>query len=181
MHRHPRTIAAGTSVSRRLNDEWRRLAAVRGGCRIASWPAGSLATAGRDRAARHGARRWPSDGRGRSRSRRAGRVARHDPLAARIGVVQRRRARASSTRPCAGTADGRPTTELFDDLVANAWLVIRGFPIERRPAKIAVNVLRDAEYVTCVRPRRLRSASEVPNDLAADERRVGPSGLDGRP
>jgi hypothetical protein len=78
---------------------------------------------------------------------------------------------------------GRPgqRQQLFDDLVATAWLVIRAFPIERRPAKIAVNVLRDAEYVTCVRPHRLRSAGELPDDFAGAEYRLGPSGLDGRP
>jgi hypothetical protein len=70
---------------------------------------------------------------------------------------------------------------MFDDLVANAWLRIRTFPIDRRPAKIAVNVLRDAEYVTCVRPRRLRSAGEVPSGVGTEERRAAPSGLDGTP
>jgi len=53
---------------------------------------------------------------------------------------------------------------LFDDLVANAWCVIRTYPLERRPTKIAVNILRDAEYLTCVRPSRLRSSGEIPMD-----------------
>jgi hypothetical protein len=70
---------------------------------------------------------------------------------------------------------------VFDDLVANAWLVIRCFPLERRPAKIAVNVLRDAEYLTCVRPARLRSALERPVAVRADSRHLPACGLDGRP
>ena len=70
---------------------------------------------------------------------------------------------------------------VFDDLVANAWLVIRCYPLERRPAKIAVNVLRDAEYLTCVRPARLRSATERPVAISPESRRLPPCGLDGRP
>ena len=63
---------------------------------------------------------------------------------------------------------------LFDDLVANAWCLIRTYPLERRPTKIAVNILRDAEYLTCVRPARLRSAGEVP----VEERRRPDRGSD---
>jgi hypothetical protein len=51
---------------------------------------------------------------------------------------------------------------LFDDLAANAWILIRTYPLHRRPTKIAVNLLRDAEYHTCTRPGRLRSADEQP-------------------
>ena len=89
------------------------------------------------------------------------RVGRDDALAARIalqrvvpGLVR------AAVRRTAGRHDRRQ--RVFDDLVANAWLVIRCYPLERRPAKIAVNVLRDAEYLTCVRPARLRSATERP-------------------
>jgi hypothetical protein len=67
---------------------------------------------------------------------------------------------------------------LFDDLVGTAWILIRTYPLERRPVKIAVNILRDAEYLTCVRPRRLRSSTERATDLAAAPLAAG---LDGRP
>jgi DNA-directed RNA polymerase specialized sigma24 family protein len=101
------------------------------------------------------------------------RRARDDELAARI-VLQRlvpglvtiaaRRARRSP-------GGGREAQALFDDLAANAWLLIRSYPIERRPRKIAVNLLRDTEYQTCVRWHRLRAATEVavghPNDEEA--------------
>jgi hypothetical protein len=50
--------------------------------------------------------------------------------------------------------------ELFDDLVAHAWTVIRTYPLARRPTKIAVNILRDTEYLSCVRPFRLRRVAE---------------------
>jgi hypothetical protein len=48
---------------------------------------------------------------------------------------------------------------LFDDLCANAWLIISSYPLARRPRRIASNICRDAEYVTCVRPARLHHAS----------------------
>lgn len=76
-------------------------------------------------------------------------------------------------------AGRRPARALFDELTASAWLVIRTFPLDRRPAKIAVNILRDAEYLVCVQPYRLRSARERPaGDEAVTAARAG---LDGRP
>jgi hypothetical protein len=108
------------------------------------------------------------------------RVGRDDVLATRIalqrvvpGLVR------AADRRAAGRHDRRQ--RVFDDLVANAWLVIRCYPLERRPTKIAVNVLRDAEYLTCVRPARLRSATERPVAVGAEWRRLVPCGLDGRP
>ena len=65
---------------------------------------------------------------------------------------------------------------LFDDLMGALWVLVRTFPLDRRPAKIAVNLLRDAEYMTCVRPYRLRSVTTVPLDHEIDR----PGRLDGR-
>jgi Homeodomain-like domain-containing protein len=48
---------------------------------------------------------------------------------------------------------------LFDDLCSNAWLIIAGYPLARRPRRIASNICRDAEYLTCVRPARLHHTS----------------------
>jgi hypothetical protein len=108
------------------------------------------------------------------------RVGRDDGLAARValqrvlpGLVR------VAVRRAAGQRHRRQF--LFDDLAANAWLVIRAYPLERRPIKIAVNVLRDAEYLTCVRPARLRSATERPVQLRAESTQLSPCGLDGRP
>jgi hypothetical protein len=56
---------------------------------------------------------------------------------------------------------------LFGDLTATAWVLIRTYPLERRPRRIAVNLLRDAEYHVCVRPYRLRAGDELPVDPAA--------------
>jgi hypothetical protein len=105
------------------------------------------------------------------------RLARDDDLATRL-VLQRVlgplvlvAVRRTRSRP----AD-RQT--LFDDLVATAWLVIRSYPLDRRPAKVAANIVRDAEYLTCVRPARLRSASEIPSAIPPGA--LGVCRIDGR-
>ena len=68
-----------------------------------------------------------------------------DTAAARVvlqrvlpGLVARAAARARRTR--------RPLGQLLHELVASAWLVIGEYPLERRPSKVAANVLLDAEY-----------------------------------
>ncbi len=43
----------------------------------------------------------------------------------------------------------------FDETAGVAWLVIRTFPIQRRPRHVAANLLRDIEYQAFVRERRL--------------------------
>ena len=178
----PSPAPARVSVARRLNDEWRRLAtssAFR--AHLRQWPV---------ELARHedGEQLLAATGRdGGLPTVEADQLlavlialARHDELAARV-VLQR--VIPGLINAAVRRTSGRPgeRQQLFDDLVATAWLVIRAFPIDRRPAKIAVNVLRDAEYVTCVRPHRLRSAGELPDDFAGAERRLAPTGLDGRP
>jgi hypothetical protein len=87
-------------------------------------------------------------------------LARDDELAARV-VLQRilpgllaiaiRRTRYSRGR----------VHEVFSDLASAAWLLVRTYPVERRPTKVAVNLLRDAEYEVFVRhTRRLVARSE---------------------
>jgi hypothetical protein len=106
-------------------------------------------------------------------------VARTNGLAAR--VVLQRVLPGLVTAAVRRTA-GRPGERqgMFDDLVASSWEVIRTYPLGRRPTKIAVNVLRDAEYLTCVRPLRLRSSGELPAGTLAGAW-GGVCGLDGRP
>lgn len=53
-------------------------------------------------------------------------------------LVQRAAARARLHQLAFGT--------VLDDLLAQAWLVISQYPLQTRPAKIAVNIIRDAEY-----------------------------------
>jgi hypothetical protein len=87
-------------------------------------------------------------------------LARQDDLAARVvlqrilpGLLAIALRRTRSTR-------GR-VHEVFSELAAATWLLVRGYPVERRPAKVAVNLLRDAEYEVFVRhTRRLVTRSE---------------------
>ena len=46
-------------------------------------------------------------------------------------------------------------------VLSHAWEVIRTYPIERRPAKIAVNIVRDIEYFAFVRGERRRQQFET--------------------
>jgi hypothetical protein len=105
-------------------------------------------------------------------------VARHDDLAARV-VLQR-------LVPGLLTIAGRRTRytggrvhEVFNDLASAAWLLVRTYPVERRPTKVAVNLLRDAEYEIFVRhARRLVSRSEritawVPDTPVPDDDHAG--------
>lgn len=56
---------------------------------------------------------------------------------------------------------GRPhqRAPLFDELCSTAWIVIGSYPLARRPRRVLANVVRDAEYLTCVQPRRLHEAT----------------------
>jgi hypothetical protein len=167
-------------VARHLNDEWRRItAAPATNARIASWPpevachgdaATLLAAVGRDGG-------LPMVAADQALAALVG-LARTDTLAARV-VLQR--VIPGLVSAAVRRTAGRPAERqaMFDDLIATAWVVIRSYPIERRPAKIAVNVLRDTEYLTCVRPTRLRSASEVPTPVRPDDRHGATCGLDG--
>jgi hypothetical protein len=80
-------------------------------------------------------------------------VARGDELAARV-VLQRILPGLISTAVRRGRiAPGGPV-EAFGELVAVSWEVIRAYPIERRPERVAANLLRDVEYQAFVRPQR---------------------------
>jgi hypothetical protein len=86
-----------------------------------------------------------------------------DALAARVvlqrllpGLVAIARRRARGDRLAAHDA--------FDELVGAGWLVIRVFPIERRPARVAANLLRDIEYQAFVAPARRRRVATEPLD-----------------
>jgi DNA-directed RNA polymerase specialized sigma24 family protein len=46
--------------------------------------------------------------------------------------------------------------EALTDTVAQAWIQIRTYPIDKRPIKIASNLVRDSEYFAFVRDSRLK-------------------------
>jgi hypothetical protein len=62
----------------------------------------------------------------------------------------------------------------FEELFGAAWLAIRSYRTDRRPERIAANLVHDAAYATFTAPRRRRSASEV----AIDPRRLDDSPAD---
>lgn len=86
-----------------------------------------------------------------------------DPEAARV-VLQRLLPGLLAIARRRSRDDRRLTPEMYDELLANAWIVIRCYPIERRPSRVAANLLRDIEYQTFVRPARLRRVATTPID-----------------
>jgi hypothetical protein len=86
-----------------------------------------------------------------------------DPEAARV-VLQRLLPGLLAIARRRSQNDRRLTPEMYDELLANAWIVIRCYPIERRPSRVAANLLRDIEYQTFVRPARLRRVATTPID-----------------
>lgn len=76
-----------------------------------------------------------------------------------ILAIATRRARQSR-----GTFD-----DVLADLVGNAWIAIRTYPLARRPRKIAANLVRDIEYNTFVQPNRLRRVATETLTTATDQ------------
>jgi hypothetical protein len=107
-------------------------------------------------------------------------LARHDDLAARV-VLQRMLPGLSN---CAKrNADGFDTQlDALDELLTEAWTVIRSFPIESRDRYVIKNLLRDCEYRAFLKARRRMLVHELtdPADLdraAADEVADEPIGI----
>ena len=92
-------------------------------------------------------------------------LARHDDLAARI-VLQRLLPGLLSIARRWGRRHGDGVEMVaFDDLVADAWEVIRTFPVERRSDQLAARLLRDAEYRAFIRAgRRLMVTEATPDE-----------------
>lgn len=86
-----------------------------------------------------------------------------DPVAARIALqrvlppivaIARRR----------GRAHNLGFEQAFGRVLSHAWEVIVTYPIERRPTKIAANIVRDTEYFAFVRDDRRRPVHESIDD-----------------
>lgn len=86
-------------------------------------------------------------------------VARTDDLAARV-VLQRLLPGLSARARCWQSSRRGGSAEALDEMLSAAWLVIRDFPVERRPLHLAANLLRDTEYHAFVKPTRRRWASD---------------------
>lgn len=105
-------------------------------------------------------------------------IARDDDLAGRVVLQRLLPGLCSAARRW--TAD-RPggSADALDELVSAAWLVIRTFPVERRPGRLAAKLLRDAEHQAFVKAtrRKWRTEAAAPSDLdrvAADSWRREP-------
>lgn len=83
-------------------------------------------------------------------------VAAHDDLAARV-VMQRILPGLLAISSRRGRLPGHNGPEVFSEIAATAWTLIRTYPVVRRPAKVAANLLRDVEYECFVRRQRMRS------------------------
>jgi DNA-directed RNA polymerase specialized sigma24 family protein len=58
--------------------------------------------------------------------------------------------------------------EALTDTVAQAWIQIRTYPINKRPIKIASNLVRDSEYFAFVRDSRLKQLAVAWGDDVID-------------
>lgn len=103
----------------------------------------------------------------------------HDPLAARI-VLQRLLPGLISIARRRGRQRFALTVRLYNELLANAWIVIRCYPIHRRPQRVAANLLLDVEYQTFVREARLVRVRTVAHRGATWDG-LGTAGLNGTP
>lgn len=102
-------------------------------------------------------------------------AARTDELAARVVLQRLLPGLCSAARRWTG---GRPggTDDAFDEIVSAAWVVIRLFPVERRPGQLAPKLLRDAEHQAFVKATRRKWTSEAMEPATFDRRTASPDG-----
>jgi DNA-directed RNA polymerase specialized sigma24 family protein len=68
-----------------------------------------------------------------------------------------------------------PLDGVLEDLLATAWVVIGEYPLDRRPLKIAANVVLDTEFGVFAEPSRTarNTVPVAPEDLTAVRDRAG--------
>jgi hypothetical protein len=108
----------------------------------------------------------PIDPAGDEALRRLVGLARHDDLAARV-VLQRMLPGLSN---CAKRNSSGFDNQLdaLDELLSEAWTVIRSFPIERRDRYVIKNLLRDCEYRAFLKSRRRKLVQDVTDPVLLD-------------
>jgi hypothetical protein len=94
----------------------------------------------------------PADPSSDDTMRRLVTVARHDDLAAR--VVLQRMLPGLSTCAKRNSSGFDSQLDALDELLSEAWTVIRSFPIEQRDRYVIKNMLRDCEYRAFLKARR---------------------------
>ena len=85
------------------------------------------------------------------------RIAAHDPLAAQV-VLHRLLPPLIDIAKRRGKLAPEGIEGALTNVFARAWIVICSFPSDRRPRKIAANIVRDVEYWEYVAPHRRRDA-----------------------
>jgi hypothetical protein len=108
----------------------------------------------------------PADASSDETLRRLVALARHDDLAARV-VLQRMLPGLSA---CAKRNSVSFDTQLdaLDELLSEAWAVIRSFPIEQRDRYVIKNLLRDCEYRAFLKARRRLLVHELTDPAEFD-------------
>jgi DNA-directed RNA polymerase specialized sigma24 family protein len=156
--RRPKRRTRTRRLSARLDREWELLRSrTRAVARARSWGVTDRVFADLDELlalAGHGTERTAEANAVLGRLVDAGRV---DQLASRV-VLQRLLPGLLATVRRRG-----PDGEL-EELIGAAWLAIRAYRTDRRPQRIAANLVRDAAYIAFTAPRRRRSATEVAMD-----------------
>lgn len=79
-------------------------------------------------------------------------LASHDDLAARVVLQRMLPGLSASAKRYSRSFDTQ--LEALDELLSEAWTVIRSFPIERRDRYVIKNLLRDCEYRAFLKPKR---------------------------
>jgi hypothetical protein len=105
-------------------------------------------------------------------------LARHDDLAARVVLQRMLPGLSACARRNSPNFDAQ--LDALDELLSEAWAVIRLFPIERRDRFVIKNLLRDCEYRTFVKVRRRMLVHEF-TDPAHLELAVEPDDPTGEP
>lgn len=97
-------------------------------------------------------------------------LARHDDLAARVVLQRMLPGLAACARRYATNFESR--LDALDELLTEAWTVIRSFPIERRNRYVIKNLLKDCEYRAFGRARRRKLVLDLTDpadlDIAVD-------------
>jgi hypothetical protein len=103
-------------------------------------------------------------------------LARHDDLAARV-VLQRMLPGLSA---CAKRHSSGFDTQLdaLDELLSEAWMVIRSFSIERRDRYVIKNLLRDCEYRAFLKANRRMLVHQLTDPTDLDRAVVGDGPID---
>lgn len=108
----------------------------------------------------------PADASSDETMRRLVALARHDDLAARVVLQRMLPGLSACARRNSASFDAR--LDALDELLSEAWGVIRSFPIEHRDRYVIKNLLRDCEYRAFLKARRRMLIHELTDPAHLD-------------